>query len=230
MENPWLKLTSISLRSLRSSNCWRAVSQSTPTFTSRQTISSTTKRRVATPKAVFSPDVYVVHGVPKKQRDCFFVWKEGGRVPSAVFEFTSKSTRREDAGDKKTKCAGIGVSEYFMVDPKHEYLTPSLQGFRLENGFYKLIAADAQGRLECRTLKLKLCLDEHGVLRVCDAKTGAILPRTEARIADAESNAKHEIRMRRAAEALARREAQARENAEAEIARLREELKRFKNG
>ena len=168
------------------------------------------------PKAVFSPDVYVVHGVPKKQRDCFCVWNESGRVPSVVFEFTSKSTRREDAGDKKTKCASIGVSEYFMYDPKHEYLTPSLQGFRLENGFYKFIAADAQGRLECRTLKLKLFLDEHGLLRVCDAKTGKILPRTEARIADAEANAK--------------REAQARQDAEAEIARLREELKRFKNG
>src|SRR5437588_12354675 len=47
------------------------------------------------PKARVSPDVYVVFGVRKHQRDSYKVWEEGGRLPDVVFEFTAKKTQRE---------------------------------------------------------------------------------------------------------------------------------------
>src|SRR5437588_1582654 len=45
------------------------------------------------PKVRLSPDTYVVFGVPKRIRDSYKVWEEGGKFPDVVFEFTSKKTR-----------------------------------------------------------------------------------------------------------------------------------------
>src|SRR5262245_1878703 len=47
-----------------------------------------------------SPDCYVVKGVPGHPRRTFKVWEERGSLPCWVLEITSRSTRREDLGDK----------------------------------------------------------------------------------------------------------------------------------
>ncbi len=85
-------------------------------------------------KKVLAPDCFVAFGVPKRQRDLYKVWDEG-QFPSVVFEITSKSTQNEDKSEKFAIYRDRwGVKEYFQFDPRGEYLSPPLQGYRLEGG------------------------------------------------------------------------------------------------
>ncbi|MGC1722198.1 MAG: Uma2 family endonuclease, partial [Isosphaeraceae bacterium] len=88
-----------------------------------------------------------------------------------VFEFTSESTRDEDLDDKYNLYQDVlKVSEYFLFDPKQEYLTPSLQGFRLRSGRYVSVEPVA-GRLPSEVLGLHL--EREGVfMRLHDPATG----------------------------------------------------------
>lgn len=167
------------------------------------------------PAARFAPDVFVVFGVPKRQRRTYRLWEEK-IAPAVVFEFTSRETWLEDRGNKKALCASLGVAEYFMCDPAGEYLRPPLQGFRLEGREYRAIAPDAEGMLFSETLGLRLNLDG-GRLSLVDPATGARLLRSE------EAREAH-----RQAEARAAAEQEARRRAEAELNRLRAELDRLR--
>jgi Uma2 family endonuclease len=76
-----------------------------------------------------SPDVLVTKGLEAYPRLNYIVWQEK-LPPNFVIEITSASTRREDTKDKfKLYRDEIGVAEYFLFDPKGEYLTPQLQGW-----------------------------------------------------------------------------------------------------
>ena len=73
-----------------------------------------------------------------------------------MFEYTSASTRDEDLDEKYHLYQDtLAVPEYFLFDPKQEYLTPSLQGFRLNSGRY-LAIAPVDGRLHSEVLGLDL--------------------------------------------------------------------------
>ncbi|HEX6901818.1 MAG TPA: Uma2 family endonuclease [Thermoanaerobaculia bacterium] len=160
------------------------------------------------PKAVVSPDVYVVKGVPSKPlRDYYLLWKEG-KVPSLVVEVTSSSTRRQDV-KKKELYARLGVPEYFMFDPEGDYLKPPLQGFRLLKGEYLSIPPAADGSVTSRTTGL-VFRPEGDWVRLVDAATGEPLPTTD----EWREKADQEAEARRKAEARAR-------EFEEEIARLR---------
>ena len=117
-----------------------------------------------------SPDIFLVRGVPNKDRDAYFVWEEG-KGPDVVFEYTSPSTRDEDLDEKYQLYQDtLRVPEYFLFDPKQEYLTPSLQGFRLCSGRYAPIEP-VEGRLPSEVLGLHL--ERDGVfLRLHDPATG----------------------------------------------------------
>ncbi|HWE37171.1 MAG TPA: Uma2 family endonuclease [Isosphaeraceae bacterium] len=147
-----------------------------------------------------SPDVFVVRGVPKRERLNYLVWREG-KGPDFVIELTSKSTRAED---RKTKLAlyrdVLHVSEYILFDPLAEYLRPPLQGFRLVDGEYTPIAPVA-GRLPSAVLGLHLERDGQS-LRLVDPATAQRLltPRQLAEAAEAEL-----ARLRDELEALRRR-------------------------
>ena len=58
-----------------------------------------------------------------------------------MLEVASASTRRDDERRKRAVYASLGVSEYFLYDPRAEYLTPPLQGFRLQDGDYRPMPA-----------------------------------------------------------------------------------------
>ena len=73
---------------------------------------------------------------PAYLRDTYLLWNEP-KGPDFVLEVTSASTRREDERRKRGVYASLGVSEYFLYDPRGEYLTPPLQGFRLRDGQYR---------------------------------------------------------------------------------------------
>jgi Uma2 family endonuclease len=160
------------------------------------------------------PDVFVVLNCQPGDRRVFKTWEEG-KCPDAVFEVTSRSTRRQDTGYKPRVYAGIGIPEYFVYDPTSDYLLPPLRGFRLTGDAYEAIEPDASEPLECRELGLRLRL-EAGRLVVYDGLTGQLL------LTEAEA----ERQAREAAEARAAAEATARQAAELEVQRLRELLRR----
>jgi Uma2 family endonuclease len=132
-----------------------------------------------------SPDVLVTKGLEQRDRDCYLLWQEG-RPPDVVIEVTSDSTRDEDLDDKfEIYRDKVRVAEYFLYDPRGEYLRPPLQGYRLLDGEYQRIEPVA-GRLP--SIELGLHLEEQPrQLRFFDAREGAWVPTGEERRAAAEA-------------------------------------------
>lgn len=166
-----------------------------------------------------APDCYVVKGVSKRLRDNFKVWEEGA-APCVVFEFTSEETKNADIGRKFTLYEQtLKTAEYFLFDPKHEYLTPPLQGYRLHEGRYERIAPDERSRLWSE--ELGLWLEQSGdKLRLFNPLTGEYL-RTPA---EAERERLQEKARADAQQERADAEASARAKAEAELTSLRAQL------
>jgi Uma2 family endonuclease len=125
------------------------------------------------PKARLSPDVFVTLGVSNHERDSYKVWEEG-RFPDLVIEFTSRKTRNNDLESKFEIYRDVWkVREYFLFDPKGDYLKQSPTGFRLMDGEYVRIEP-SNGRLESEVLGFTL--ERRGVdLLFRDAKTGEII-------------------------------------------------------
>lgn len=163
------------------------------------------------PKARFAPDVFVVFGVPKRQRRVYKLWEEGV-APAFVLELSSRGTWLDDVGNKKALCARFGVAEYFLFDPEADYLDPPLQGFWLVDGDLRRIEPDDRGVFVSETLGLSLHLENLRLVLI-DLRTGERLLRySELNHARQEAN-------------VARQEAEARARAaEDELARLRAEL------
>ena len=102
-----------------------------------------------------SPDVFVVRGIAKGQRDYYLTWEEG-RGPDIAIELTSKSTRSEDVKKKMALYRDVlRIPEYFLFDPFQDYLKPPMQGYRLVDGQYEPIAP-VEGRLPSAVLGLHL--------------------------------------------------------------------------
>lgn len=169
-----------------------------------------------------APDVFVVRGVPDYKRDTYLLWREG-KAPCFVLEITSKSTRDEDLSKKKTVYARLGVEEYFLFDPRAEYLEPQLQGFRLSGGKYQPISPAGDGSLASRSLGVSFRPDGES-LRASDVATGRALLSYgdwKVRAMEAEEHAAKESLFRRAAEERAA-------EAEARARQLTEELERLR--
>ena len=170
-------------------------------------------------RAVVAPDVFVVLGAPDYQRDSYLLWEEP-KAPDFVLEVTSKSTRDEDEGRKRDVYAALGVEEYFLYDPRGEYLTPPLKGYRLRGGEYWAppgVAVLPGGILSLHSGVLGLDLRdlrEARRLRLHDPATGQDL--LTYREAD---------RARQEAEALLVQEAATRRAAEAGTAELEARLR-----
>lgn len=96
-----------------------------------------------------APDVMVIFGVEPGGRDHYRIWEEG-EVPSVVFEMTSQGTRSKDEVFKKTLYAQLGVQEYWLFDPKAEWLDPALQGYRLRGEEYEPISDGLSEPLQLR--------------------------------------------------------------------------------
>jgi Uma2 family endonuclease len=136
------------------------------------------------PHKVLAPDCFVVFGASKHDRRTYKTWEEG-RFPAVVFEFTSESTKEVDMSTKFDVYQDAwGVREYFLFDPREEYLEPSLLGYRRSRGELKPIRP-VQGVLTSKTLGITLVRDgTRLVLR--DTVTGKELLTTEAAKAEAE--------------------------------------------
>src|SRR5207244_4439088 len=83
-----------------------------------------------------APDGFVVKGIANRMRANYLIW-EDGKAPDAIIELTSKSTAKEDLDFKFDLYRDVlKVHEYFLFDPRSEYLDPPLQGFRLSHDKY----------------------------------------------------------------------------------------------
>ena len=82
------------------------------------------------PKMRVAPDVMVICDVAPGGRDNYKMWEEG-QAPSVVFEITSASTQEQDKVTKKSLYEQMGVKEYWLFDPKGEWVKGQLQGYRL---------------------------------------------------------------------------------------------------
>jgi hypothetical protein len=87
-----------------------------------------------------------------------------------VFEITSKSTQQEDQLFKRRLYAQIGVQEYWLFDPKGEWLESPLMGYQLVHDDYSPI-----GDLCSQVLGLKLQV-EGKLIRFSEVATGRLLP------------------------------------------------------
>lgn len=188
--------------------------------------------REGDPKACKSPDVMVIKNVAKHDRRSFKTWEEQA-MPSVVFEITSRDTAREDTISKASLYAALGIREYFLFDPLHEYLDEQFMGYRLVGSEYVAISANEDGEIFSTELQAVL-RPEGKFLRVVDPQTGLLVPSLDEAVEIAEQEAQRaEQEAQRAkqeaqrAEQEAQRAEQATQRAnatDAENARLRAEL------
>jgi Putative restriction endonuclease len=95
-----------------------------------------------------------VWDVPRGPRDNYKTWQEGS-VPAVIFEITSEGTRTQDQEYKKTLYEQLEVKEYWLFDPKGEWIAEQLRGYRLQGEQYEPIT---DGRSE--PLKLRLQIED----------------------------------------------------------------------
>ena len=173
------------------------------------------------PRAVIAPDVLVSFGIGRKQRHTYKVWEEG-KAPDFVMEFSSKTTYQNDLTDKMDIYAALGIPNYLLYDAEALYLPSPLIGFQLVDGVYIPIPPGVDGGIHSDVLGLDFHIRDRR-LAVYDPvgkqwlQTAAEQQATRAETAEARAET---------AEARAEQEAIARQKAEEEVKRLREQLAR----
>jgi hypothetical protein len=105
------------------------------------------------PRLRTAPDVIVIFDVEPGGRDNYKIWEEG-QIPKVIFEMTSPGTRQQDLGFKKDLYAQLGVQEYWMFDPKGEWIPEKLSGYQLQGEQYIPIV-DSQSTVLNLTLKVE---------------------------------------------------------------------------
>jgi Uma2 family endonuclease len=170
------------------------------------------------------PDFFYVAGVDRrKHRDKWVFWTEESKSPDLIIEFLSPSTAKVDRTTKKDLYEkNWKTAEYFCYDPD----LGELEGWRLEGGRYKEMAADERGWMWSEQLGLwlgKWSGEFHGLdavwLRFYDAQGQRIL-------LPAESEKERADRERKRAEVAEQRA----ETAEQELARLKARLAEIEQG
>lgn len=175
------------------------------------------------PTEYIVPDVFVVKGVKKMWRRTYRIWEEHV-MPCVVFEITSKGTYLEDLGKKRLLYEMLGVREYFVFDPRSEYLKPQMQGYELREMGYEPLPARADGTLVSRELGLFLKPTPH-FIRPIDPKSGALIPT----YGEWKERAQTETERAKIAAERAEMEAERAQRAETEIEKLRAEIERLRN-
>ena len=172
-----------------------------------------------------APDIYIVFGVAKYPlRRSFYTWAEGA-APVAVFEFLSDATARQDRTEKVgVYLKDIGVQEYFVHQP--ELKKPAeFRGWRQEpSGGIVEMEPDAEGGLFSEALNLYFRWEEqhHTHVRLLRPylPDGTPIPTSlEEQYLKEAAEARAET-----AEARAEEEAFRRQQAEAELEKLRSQL------
>lgn len=158
------------------------------------------------PKLRVAPDVMVIFDVEPGGRDNYKIWEEK-QVPAVIFEITSKGTKTEDLTEKKVLYERLGVQEYWLFDPKGEWIKSQLRGYRLEEGYRQITDSRSQ------PLQLRLQVEGNliGFYRE-DTGEKLLIPQELAEALEQERFAREQERL-------------VREQAEAEVARLKARLR-----
>lgn len=101
------------------------------------------------PKLRVAPDVMVIFEVEPGGRDNYKIWEEG-QAPAVIFEMTSKGTQEQDQSFKKTLYAQLEVQEYWLFDPKGEWIVEKLRGYYLQGEDYIPLADSISHQLSLR--------------------------------------------------------------------------------
>ncbi|MGD2182711.1 Uma2 family endonuclease [Lusitaniella coriacea] len=173
------------------------------------------------PSLRVAPDVMVIFDVAPGGRDNYKIWEEG-QVPSVIFEMTSKDTQDRDKTFKKTLYEQLGVREYWLFDPKGEWIAQKLQGYRLQGKTYQpitmLYSEPLQLRLEIEGKRIGFYREDTGEkLLVSEELVRVLNQETQAKV-EAQQEAEQE-RQR------AEQERQRAEQAEQRAAQLLEQLR-----
>lgn len=104
------------------------------------------------PRLRVAPDVMVIKNVEPGGRDNYKIWEEG-EVPAIIFEMTSPGTAKQDEGFKFSLYEQLGVEEYWLFDPKGEWIPEQLRGYRLHRDTYEPIT---DGRSVVLNLQLRV--------------------------------------------------------------------------
>jgi len=173
------------------------------------------------PRLRVAPDVMVIFNVAPGGRDNYKIWEEG-EIPSVIFEVTSPGTRQEDQHHKHWLYQQMGVQEYWLFDPKNEWIEGQLRGYQLgpsrtpDGDPCEAYLPITDNQSAVLGLRLEVC---GPLLRFFNEATGQWLPMPDE-IGDVLAE-----RDRVAAELD--QERQAKEAALAELAELRERLRQL---
>ena len=171
------------------------------------------------------PDVFVVLGVPRRERKSWVVWEES-KSPDVVIELLSASTAEQDKTTKKVIYQQqLRVPEYFWFDP---FNPDDWARFALRDGGYEPVEPDNRGRLISHCLGLAL-VHWPGVyrgvattwLRWASIDDGLLLTDEEAAGQRAEQEHQRADQERQRAEQERQRAEQERQRAERLAAKLR---------
>lgn len=161
-----------------------------------------------------APDVTAISTgtYPTLEEGSFYVGRHGP-TPSFVIEITSHNKPERDVDRKKWDYAALGVPEYLIIDGWLDKTKPlQLTGFRLgDDPFYSEITPDAEGGITFTTVGLRFVGKGRETVEVYDVATGQLLTPPDQWLEQAE------------AATQARREAEARAEAEAERAKVEAE-------
>ncbi len=105
------------------------------------------------PRLRVTPDVMVIFDVEPGGRDNYKIWEEG-QVPSVIFEMTSPGTRNKDDVEKKHLYESLGVTEYWQFDPRGEWISERLRGYRLQGDEEPVYVAIAENISQVLQLRL----------------------------------------------------------------------------
>ena len=191
------------------------------------------------------PDFFLVKDVSGHPRKSWMVWRENNRFPDLIIEILSTSTANVDRTDKKSLYQNtFKTPEYFWFHP----WTLELAGFKLVNGKYQSIPANARGHLWSAELDLFVGIHENQLRFFTPAgdlvpisQEDAIEERNKRQVAEqqveqerqqrkrAEQQAEQDRQQRKRAEQQAEQDRQQREQAQKQISDLEELLEQYRN-
>ena len=173
------------------------------------------------------PDLLIAfHADPAAYyRSNAYIISEQGKPPDFLLEIASRSTGRQDVGEKRLAYASLGIPEYWRFDETGQFHRTRLAGDRLADGRYEPVPIETieDGVLQGYSNVLNLFIRwEHGELRWHDPETGQHI----LRYSDLHNQVQSEQETREAAESQATAAQTRADTAEARVRELEAELAR----
>lgn len=124
------------------------------------------------PNKWYAPDILVAFGVSNHERSSYQVWKEPF-APQVIFEVASERTWKTDISEKLETYAELGVEEYYILDPRFEFLPAPMLAFH-RSGERLLTAKIEDDRIFSPRLELEIVRTEND-FRLFDPKRNEFL-------------------------------------------------------